>query len=214
VHRVIPFRGHRDTAIIFVGGGFSATTPSNWNAFGVQTGSNWQGSLFSKILSAAEITTGSVSVSMGGTFDTTVAIATLIGNCIITQVVSSRNGNFSPSTVVLTTSSHVLTTDFAIYFGAERANATDTVSRGTMRRQVADGSLASGCLYTEDDLSAVTPPISTTTTYGGSAGNYQAIAIVSPLVMAAPKDIPITWTRGTSGSRPFLNPGLTGGMNG
>lgn len=160
-----------DLVIIFCAGGFFPNTPSGWTAIAGSSlsGSNWQGCAFYKILTSTDITTGSVTVSWGGSFNSVVAIASLAGPAPAPLAVAQRNSTGSAS-IALTSSTD---RSLVFYFGSNRAASTDTVNRGTLLQTANDGSAASGCLYAE-----TTPAASVTATFSYSAagtGNYQAI---------------------------------------
>lgn len=171
-----------DLAIIFAGGGFAPSTPTGWTQIDALTGSNWNGAIYGKVMTAADIAAGSVTVTFGGSFDAVLAILTTKGIPVgvsaipsslgIRSLASVRNGSGSAS-ITLTTDGAPLVTDLGIYFGSNRGASTDTVSLGTMQKQANDGSAASGCLYTGNPaaVGGVAPVFSYSS---AGAGNYQA----------------------------------------
>ncbi|HTF69540.1 MAG TPA: hypothetical protein VK638_43365, partial [Edaphobacter sp.] len=166
-----------DLAVILVGHGFGVATPSGWTSADNSTGSNWNGAVFSKVLTSGDITAGAVTVNVAGSFDGVVAIVTFVGGTAgIREADVQRNGTGS-SSITLNTSGAVLSTDTCIYFGSNRGASTDTVNRGTLQQQANDSSSASGALYTE----SITSGGATTAIFGYSSagsGNYQAIVVV------------------------------------
>ena len=169
-----------DTAILMVGHGWGANTPSGWTNQNSLTGTNWNGAVFSKVLTSGDITTGHVTVTFAGSFDGTLAIVTIVGAAYyVRSVDASRNGSGSTSVSLSTANPAIGGSDLALYFGSNRAASTDTVSRGTMQRQANDGSAASGCLYTEAIPSGGI--LSSNFLYSSAGiGNYQAIVLISP----------------------------------
>jgi hypothetical protein len=164
-----------DLAIILVGHGWGANTPSGWTAYKNLTGTNWNGAVFTKILTSQDITAGSVTVSFAGSYDGVLAIITFVGFASIAEVDAQRNGSGSTS-VTLNTSGAAQSTDLLVYFGSNRAASTDTVNSGTLQRQANDGANASGCLYTQTGVSGT---LSRTFSYSvAGSGNYQAIVFV------------------------------------
>jgi hypothetical protein len=161
-----------DLAIIFPCGGFAATLPTGWTQNDNQTGSFWDGATFSKILTGADISTGSVAVAFSGSFNIAAGIITIVlgpGEGF-KEVVAIRAGS-NPQAV--TTSGKVGAADLLTYWGSNRAVSVNTVNRGTQRQQANDGSAAAGCIYTETGaLGPVTAVFSYTVS---GSGNYQSV---------------------------------------
>jgi len=169
-----------DTAIILAGGGFAPNVPIGWAVLNQLSGTNWNGAAFFRVLTAADISTGHVTVTFAGTFDSTLAIVTLVGRFDFVEADFSRNGSGSTSITGVTTTS---AGDFAIYFGSNRGASTDTCNRGTLKNQSNDLSAASGCLYIE-----TSPAGSLTPTFSYSSagtGNYQGTVVVNAVAAAA-----------------------------
>lgn len=168
-----------DLAVITCGHGWNANLPSGWTSNDNSSGSNFNGAVFSKVLSSGDISAGHVSVTFGGSYDGVVAITTFIGATAgIRETVVQRNGGGS-SSITLTTSGAVLNTDTCIYFGSNRGVSTDTVNRGTpvSGSPVTDSSDASGCLNTE--VLGSSGAVSAIFSYSSAGfGNYQAIIVV------------------------------------
>lgn len=170
-----------DLAVIMGGHAWPINAPSGWATNDNQsTGSAWLGAVFSKILTAADITAGSVTVTTGGGFNGVFGIVTLVGSTgiYILPVVSQRNGTGSSSISLIAPSGSSGIP--GIYWGSNRGASTNTVDRGTQQRQINDGSAASGCIYTE----AGSPPSATSTFFYSTpgSGNYQALIIVASSV--------------------------------
>lgn len=168
-----------DFAIIFAGHGYTVTVPTGWTSVDSQTGSNWNGYAFSRVLNGTDITTGSVTVSVGGTFDGALAIATMVGPAVVRSLVSQRNSSGS-SSITLHTDGSPQTSDYMLYFGSNRGASTNTVSLGTNLRQANDGSAASGCLF--GGAPAAGGGVSPVYSYSvAGSGNYQiAVAVKGP----------------------------------
>jgi hypothetical protein len=166
-----------DFAVLFVGGGYSPVTPSGWTAInGPTSASNWNGGVFIKSLTSGDITTGSVTVSMGGNFDAYLAMASLTG--VTASLVSASQNSGGSASVVLPYTGIAGAADVALYFGSNRANSTNTVSRGSSQQAGTDGANASGCLYAET-LSSSSLPSATFSYSSAGGGNYQAIVVVT-----------------------------------
>jgi|GEM_PF-6024285 hypothetical protein len=171
-----------DLAVITYGGGYDVSSaPSGWTE-NETTGNSpwWGGTVLSKVLTAGDITAGSVTVSTLGGYDGVVGIVTFVGNTAgIREVDFAQNGS-GASTVNVSSTSGPLTTDTAIYFSSNRAASTDTINPGVLQRQANDGSAASGALYTQTITSAGQFGITGTYSTPGS-GYYQAIVVVKGL---------------------------------
>jgi hypothetical protein len=167
-----------DLAILSGGHGFAfGATIAGWTTQNLMSGTNWNGAVYTRILTSLDIQQGFVTITAGGGFNGYITLATMIGATAgVREVDASRNGSGS-ATINLSTSGAVLATDSILYFGSNRANsATDSVNRGTLKQQGTDAT-ASGCLYFEQ-LSgggAVTATFSYPT---AGTGNYQACIVM------------------------------------
>jgi Putative Ig domain len=172
-----------DLAAIVVGHGFSATIPTGWTSLDNQSGSNWNGAVFSRTLTSGDITTGSVPVNFGGTFDGCLAIATLVGSAYYLAPFFTRSSS-GATIVVGTPLGTIAPALFALYFASNRAASTDTINRGTLQQTVNDGSAASGSLYAETAPAYGTTPTMSYSTAG--SGYYQGtLLIASPLTVTS-----------------------------
>lgn len=166
-----------DLAVIFGGHGFGLNAPAGWTTLDNQTGTNFNGAAFSRVLNSADITAGSVTVTVAGTFNGVLSIVTFVGATGgIRSWVAQRNGSGS-SSITLNTDGSPLTTDMMLYFGSNRAASTDTVSLGSNLRQANDGVAASGCLFAGSP--AANGGVSPVFSYSSAGtGNYQiAVAV-------------------------------------
>ena len=164
-----------DTVLFFGGHGFGFNLPAGWVQLSNLTGSNFNGAVFSRVLSSADITTGSVTVTTAGSYNGVVCLVTLIGFCQVRGTpAASRNGTGSAS-IVLASDGAPQTTDLALYFGSNRSTpgSTDTVSLGAALQTVT-ATEASGVLTGASPAAAggVTATFSYST---AGTGNYQAI---------------------------------------
>ncbi len=189
-----------DFAVLLVGHAYPVSaTPTGWTANnGPLGGSYFIGSVYSKTLTSADITAGSVTVTMTGTYDGCLAIVTFVGGMTLTEADMSQNPTGSASIVGPTT---VSAGAFNLYFGANRAASTNTCNRGVLQRQANDGSAASGCLYIETSAPGAVAPTFTYSVAG--AGNYQGSVVVNlpptPSVPTASNNTLLS--QGPSGSR-------------
>jgi hypothetical protein len=166
-----------DLAIIFVGGNWAmSATPTNWSLVDQKSGSNWNGAVIAKILTASDITAGSVTVTMGGSGDWVASKITFQGNTTgIGGLTSSQNS----SGVTKRSIAAPTTVGGALYilFGSGRTSSAVTISEGTLLQSMNDGVAGSGALYQ-----------STSHPFFGSAninfaaapsGDYEAIVAVT-----------------------------------
>lgn len=167
-----------DLMFLFNGDGWAAnSTPSGWQVVEQRAGTNWNGITYMKILTAADITAGSVSISFGGNFNGIMSCIVFQGRPrLIRAYAVSRNGA-GASSRTLTTDSTPRAGDYFIGFGSERGNATVTCDVGSALRQVAAAS-ASGALY--GGVLGSDGAVSATFSYASSSGDYQVVLIVSP----------------------------------
>lgn len=172
-----------DFAVITGGGGFDFNTPSGWTANSTSVGSNWNGAVFSKVLTSADITAASVSVSATGGFDAFIGMTVFTGATGGIREVDPVRSSAGAASISVSTSSAVTATDTLVYFGSNRAVSTDTVSRGTLKQQANDGSAGAGCIYTEA-LSAGGVQSATFSFSTAGGGYYAAIVAVKAIVSA------------------------------
>lgn len=175
---------YKDLAIIMVGHGYSVTLPTNWISVDNQTGSNWNGGVFYKILDAPDINNGSVAVSFAGTFDGVLAIATYDVGTYGLPVLSVSSRNSSGSSTVTITGTGLTSGQTLLVFGSNRAASTDTSNLGTLQQTANDGSAASGAIYTA--TSGGTSQAATLSYSVAGSGNYQAIVALSTATYPSP----------------------------
>jgi hypothetical protein len=165
-----------DLAVLCVGSQNVISTPSGWTAQTATAFSFWAGGIFTKVLTSGDIATGTVTANSTG--DSSAIIATCIGPTFGIRETPSDFGGGTGATHTLSTSSAVLSTDTALYFGSNRSSSAITFNRGTLKQQGNNGSAASACLYYEAIGSAgVVTAISSYPSYN-PAGFFQDIVIV------------------------------------
>ncbi len=167
-----------DLAVICIQASYNTTVPSGWTTNDNHVGATVNGAVFSKVLTSADISTGSVAVSLAGAYGATAAIVTFVGSTAgIRETVAKFSVSNTSSSLQTSTSGSVVTTDVALYFAANRdANDSVTVNRGSQLRTVS-GAQSSGTIYEEDitTAGAVQPTMSYS---GANTGYYQATVIV------------------------------------
>jgi len=161
-----------DVAVLFFGGGYGADTPpTGWALVTNADGSNWNGAVYIRQLSQADIDAGTVTITPAGSYFFVAAMAVFEGSINYPIVFTSlRNGSGSVS-VDLEASADTLAGDLVLLFGSARATANVTASNGSVLQSI-NSNTASATLnaYTVEADGAFN------TTFGYStagSGNYQ-----------------------------------------
>lgn len=169
-----------DRVVVFVGHGNAVNIPAGWTQLDKSDGSSWNGATFTKVMTKADIATGTVTITSSG-FNAVTALLTFVGDPSSKRdIVAHRNGT-GPSSDTLTTGSSPLAHDRGIYFASNRANNTVT-GPGTQLRTVS-GSNASGVLCTEEVSSNGSYSKTFTLGTGGASGYYDVVLTWAKTVM-------------------------------
>lgn len=165
-----------DRALIFCAHAYPANAPAGWTTLDNSQGSNTNGAVFTRILSSADITAGSVAVTFAGSYNGVVAIVTLQGSGTIRTTNPFRSSS-GVSSFTLNTDGSPLTTDQMILFAANRGNSTNTISLGSALQTVS-ASEASGVLKNLNPASngGISPVVSFST---AGSGYYAAAVAIS-----------------------------------
>lgn len=163
-----------DRVVLFIEHAYYPSDPSGWTVHYNGTGGSFCiGGVWSKVMSSGDITTGSVSVSFGGSYNGVICLVTFVGPTFgVRETVTRVNAGNGDATL----SSAVLDSDTAVYFCSGRGNSTNTVARGT-QLQTASGSEASGSVYSEDLAASGTYTAGFTHSVAGS-GQFDAAIIL------------------------------------
>jgi hypothetical protein len=188
---VVPFPAGSsagDLAVVFLAysNGSPPSTPSGWTLVDNSNSSGffWSGQVYSKTLTPADITSGSVTFAATSSLYTA-AITTFSGSPTITDHISSRAGT---SPITLTTSLSAPTGAIALYFGSQGTispnGSTGAASwnRGVSKATVNNGGGSGGdsaAIYSETLGSSGTVTAIVTYASPTAAHNYQAIVILS-----------------------------------
>jgi hypothetical protein len=169
-----------DLCVIFTEHGFVTTTPSGWLQLSNLTGSNVNGACFHKILTAADISTGSVTISFSGSYYGEVAGITFVGCTGGLRTTTFSRNSTSASSRSLTTDGTPKSGDYAVYFGSERLSSTTvTIDKGSALQTDNSGLNASGALY--GGTIGADGAITANYTYSASGtGDYQGIVVIAP----------------------------------
>lgn len=114
-----------DLALIFADSGYTPTLPTGWGLVSGASAAQWQQIIGSKVLTAADITAGNVTVTFNGSYDCVLGIVTFVGAPSIREVEAATN---SVGSLPIVTSSSVASTDTAIYWFSQRNTAVPTIT--------------------------------------------------------------------------------------
>lgn len=169
-----------DLAIIFAQTAYSITVPVGW--FGVDVhnnNTNVDGACIAKILTASDITTGSVTISIGGTFNSCFA-------CVIINGVTFKNfqlpGQFLQSATGATSATignaTQNSTSLNLAFIANRGASNNTLAIGTQLRTINTAN-SSGSLY---EILGVSGLFTTNASFSSAGSGYYTalIALIGP----------------------------------
>jgi hypothetical protein len=172
-----------DLALIFVQAAFSINTPATWTARDTRNTGTCFGATFSKVLTGTDISNGSVTVTINGVFDASVAIITFVGSTHWNPNTSFVYdiGHDPASSVTVTTAGAGAPNvgDYGVYFSSERGNSTITFNRGT--KQASSTTSANSCcaLYTEALTAA--GQVTAIASFTSAAGDkYTVLEIIQP----------------------------------
>jgi len=166
-----------DVAVISIFQGCGATLPADWiNLISPDSGSTFgtgtfYGLLMYKVLSAADISAGSVTVTLGCGYNGIAQIVTLVGSGYGVREVDFSQG------VDPVSSTNPQSGDLVFYFAQSRSSASaPTCSLGTLQQSAADGSAANGSLYYQ--ALTASGQLSPIFTYSGGTGVQMILVLV------------------------------------
>lgn len=166
-----------DTALIFVGCGFACNTPAGWTAIEITTGANWNGAVFRKELSGADITAGTVTVTTGGSFPNVMGMVTFVGTIGTVKTSISLKNTTGAASRTLTTNIFPKVGNYAFYFGSNRANTVPTSTAGTAMHT---SSAANASSVLKGGLVAADGALTSTFGYPVTgSGDFQAIVVMN-----------------------------------
>ena len=171
-----------DIVFIFGAHGFNFNNPAGWTVLDNNQGSNINGFLAAKIMTSADITAGSVTLTTGGAFNGVISAVTINGTTpgmtgLRLPGSFTRNTGAGVTSIALTTASP-LSTDTTLVFFAQRGTVNCTFSSGVTSLQAINATNASGAVgrFT-GTLTAL--GVNETGTFSGSATNGYYSALVS-----------------------------------
>lgn len=164
-----------DFAVMCIGSSSGGVTiPAGWTTVNNTGGSFFCGAIGSKIITAADIASGVIFTDTGNA-----DYASVVVYAGPTGGIREAHANRASGALTITSSSAVLSTDTAIYFGSCLATGTDSWNRGVQQGTGLSQAVGpvSGCTFTEQ-LTASGSYSATVTYSSGSGSNFQAMIIV------------------------------------
>ena len=144
-----------DVCYVFGGHGFAFSSVQSgsggaWYQVDRLDGSGYNGAVYVKVLTAADIVSGTLTVGFSGGYYGTVAAVAFVGSAATVRTFASYRNSAGAASRTATTDATPQVGDFAIFFGAGRANGAVTSSGGaglqTQNALESSGVLASGGL--------------------------------------------------------------------
>ncbi|HVJ09258.1 MAG TPA: hypothetical protein VM554_12830 [Acidisarcina sp.] len=191
-------------------GDFIVCCGGHWQSLSSLSGSPWtfasqesglsyvNGFVAYKILSASDITAGSVTATFIGSGEGVVALAAYIsaGTVAFNNAYVAQFGGAFTSPVAGPSAS-VSSGSSILYFTMNRGASTDTVDRGTLQKTANDGAGASGCLYLEAATSNGT--VSPNFSYSSpGTGYFQAVVVMIGVPQSVVLDVTDSSTQSVS----------------
>jgi hypothetical protein len=167
-----------DYVLIFGGHGWNPNNPSGWTVLNNSTGTNWNGTTLGKIMTAADITAGSLTLTWSGTFNGCMACISFVGAPKNVTLLGAFQSGASSSSQTISSNLAQTSADMVVAFGSCRANLSPTISgAGSQQQQIAAAN-GSGvlCAGYPSSAGATTAIFSYT---GGDSGDYQSVVRLS-----------------------------------
>jgi hypothetical protein len=131
----------------------SITGITGWTALNTNVGTQWNGRIYTKILTSGDITTGGVTVNFSGNHGSYISLIVMVGNCGIRYTTASRvSTNFT--SIPLSTDSSPQVGDTVVWIGTGRSvsGVIVTSDRGQHMTPYSATTNASGRIFYEDSL--------------------------------------------------------------
>lgn len=169
-----------DRIVVYAGHGYGITgiVPSGFTSLDNSAGSNYNGAVYTKVLTSGDITTGSVTVSFAGLYYGVVIAVTFVGGLTGVRVTTPLRDGSGAATRTVTTSGAPVAGDLVLYFGSARMNGAVTCNQGLTLQAGTPAAEGSGAAFFG---TAAGGAITAIFSYSGSSsGDYQAIVVLQP----------------------------------
>lgn len=171
-----------DVVLIFAEHGYALATPAGWMPFDSSPGSNAQGLVIAKMMSPADITAGSVTITTGGTYNGVFAAVTVVGSSMSGyrapgSYVRSSSGPTAGGAVTLA-SGTPLPTDLILAFVGVRGSTDVTFPAGFNSLANITAAGASGRLTHFAGTLGPLGLLQTATSSAAGSGYYAAVVVL------------------------------------
>jgi len=173
-----------DLCVIATNHGWNAATPAGWTSISNLTGSNTNGMTIYKILTAGDISTGSVTISYGGSFDGCVGVE-VYKTGTFSGVSLGQDARTSGTTASQALSAIVTNYCAVFTYGGTRANGSVTFANATLNNTISSANASAAVGNYVPSVAGTDSEIISFSASGG--GIYAVIAIVQGL------GAPVTW---------------------
>jgi hypothetical protein len=165
-----------DLCVIASNHGWNINTPAGWTSVSNLAGSNTNGGAFYKVLTAGDISTGSVTISYGGSFDGCVGVVTYKAGTFSGAVSLGQDARTSGTNPTQALSASINSIDAAFTYGGTRDNGAVTFANATLHNTVASAS-ASASVGTYFSI-ATGSDLETVSFAASGGGTYSVIVLV------------------------------------
>lgn len=153
-----------DFCLIFFSGGFGATgitspAKSLWDTY-LHAATNWNGAYFTRVLTAADVSAGSVTITAAGSFDAVVGAVCFTGEAKLRFPIADLSARSiavhapaAGATSSTQETAYASADDCIVTFMSNRASSTDTSDHGS-QLQTTTNANGSGALYANEAPSA------------------------------------------------------------
>jgi hypothetical protein len=171
-----------DVVFIFGEQGWGFNNPTGWTVLDNQVGSYVSGFVVAKVMTSADITAGSVTLTTGGTYNGVVAAVTVTGTTMSGlrapgTFVRVQSGPAAGGTIGLSSATPT-TTDLVLVFAGLRSASNVTLSSGLTSLATVNATEASGNVGKFTGSIELLGMSEKATTSAASTGYYSAIVIV------------------------------------
>lgn len=171
-----------DLVIVFTGGGYTAALPAGWTYLNDNFIAGFNGTVFAKVMTPADISAGSVTLVFNGTFNAVISLVTIMGSTVSgwragSRFIASSSGAASREV----SNAYVRNSDLCLIFAANREASNNTVTGITPTvLQSINATDASGTIVTTTGTGAAGAPAIGNFSVAGSGYYLANIALFGP----------------------------------